>query len=453
MKRQKVSAWIALTAMACGILAGCNSSNTESSNAGSKGTSQIEPEVSGSDNTEKNFEGTTLTMWMGSGENQEGTQAVLQKATEALGIEFEIEINPGGTEGDNILKTRCASGELPDITNWNSGSKFLSLNPKEYFMDLGELEVADKLDEAFVKAVSQDGTLLGVPFGNTQAGAIVYWKPDYEELGLEVPKTWDAFLENCKALQDAGKTPIYLSGGDTWTTQVLFLGDYYNIYANEPDFADEFTKGNKKFATSEAGTRSWKKYEDLVGLYNEDATAAKYEDGIEAMAQGEASHWIILTQVLGQMVTNHPDAAEKIGVFAVPGDNPENNGMTVWQPNGWYVNKNTDKKDAALAFLNFWYREDMLDLYINTYGTAGPSCIKGYELPDSVIPAVREDMQQYFNDGKIISALEFLTNVKGASCEQITSSVALGQITGEEAAAMYDDDCKKSALQLGLDWN
>ena len=94
----------------------------------------------------------------------------------------------------------------------------------------------------------------------------------------------------------------------------------------------------------------------------------------------------------------------------------------------------------------------MLNLYFETYGANGPSCIKGYELPDSVCNAVRVDMQQYFDDGKNTPALEYVSPIKGTTCEQLTVAVGLGQMSGAEAAAAYDEDCKKSAVQLGYDW-
>lgn len=446
MKRKLVAGLLTLT-MAVGLLAGCGGSGSGSSGDSGSGDS--------ADGSGKPYEGVTLTLWGGAqelGDDNTGTQALLKKATEELGMEFEIEINPGGSEGDNILKTRCASGDLPDLVNWNCGSKSLSLNPKEYFLDLSDQEFADKLDDTYKTCVTQDGMLLGAPYTTTQAGAVVYWKPDYEELGLEVPKTWDEFLANCDALEKAGKTPLYLSGGDTWTTQVLFLGDNYNVIAEDPSFADDFTAGTANFENTPAALHSWEKYEDLVGKYNADASAAKYEDGQEAIATGQATHWIILTQAVSTMVANHPDAADKIGVFGVPGDDADNAGLTVWEPNSWYISKDSANAEAATAFLNFWLDEENVTTFIENFGADGPSCIKGYELPDSVCPAVREDMQAYFDAGKTTPALEFLSMVKGTNCEQLTTAMALGQEKAANAAKAYDEDCAKSAVQLGLDW-
>ncbi len=456
--KQKLAATLLAAAMVSTLLSGCGNAAadgpaTESAaSADAQSTGTADTADSAATEGSKPYEGVTLTVWAGSQEYNTGWQMVMEKATEELGMEFEVEINPAGTEGDNIIKTRCASGDLPDISNYNSGSLLAALNPSEHFLDLTDYEVTQKFDDTFKSCVSEDGRVYGAPFYTTQAGACVYYKPDYEELGLEVPKTWDEFLANCDALEAAGKTAVYLSAHDTWTTQVLFLGDNYNVISAEPDFAENFTAGTAKFASTPVAVEGWEKYEDLVGRYNADASAATYEDGVEAIATGAATHWFILTQTVPAMIDAHPEANDKIGVFGVPGSDAGDNGLTVWEPNALYINKDSANIDACIAFLEFMYEEENLDLYINNYGANGPSCIKGYELPDSVAPAIRVDMQAYFDAGKTVPALEFMTSVKGATCEQITTSVATGQISGAEAAEMYDEDCKKSAVQQGLNW-
>lgn len=400
---------------------------------------------------EKPYEGVTLTVWAGNAEYNDGTIAVMEAATEKLGMEFQVEINPGGSEGDNIIKTRMSSGDLPDFLAYNSGSKLHDLNPSRGFLDISDWDIVDKFDDAFLSSVTVDGAIYGAPQSSTQAGAVIYYKPDYEELGLEIPHTWDDFVANCQALADAGKTPVYFTGGETWATQVLFLGDYYNVAAANPTFADDYTNGTAKYADVEAATRSWTKYEDLVDFLNDDKSAATVIDGNTAIATGQATHWFILTQQL-PLIIAEAENPDDIGVFGVPGDDAENHGLTVWEPMSWYVNKDSENVDAVKAFLEFYYTEEAMDLYFETYGANGPSCIKGYELPDSVCSAVRVDMQQYFDDGKTTPALEYQSPIKGTTCEQLTTAVGLGQMSGEEAAASYDEDCKKSAVQLGYDW-
>ena len=452
--KKKVLSLILAGTMTLGLaLTGCGGSDGGGSGSG-EGTPAAEDagsDESSGDSGDKPYAGVTLKWWAGNAENNPGTQAVMEAATEKLGMEFEVEVNPGGSEGDNIIKTRMASGDLPDFMAYNSGSKLYDLNPSRGFMDISDWEIVDKFDDAFLSSVTIDGAVYGAPQSSTQAGAVIYYKPDYEELKLEVPHTWDEFVDNCKTLADAGKTPVYFTGGETWATQVLFLGDYYNIAAANPTFADDYTEGKAKYADVPEATRSWTKYEDLVDYLNADKSAATVTDGNFAIATGEATHWFILTQQL-PLILENVENPDDIGVFGVPGDDADDHGLTVWEPMSWYVNKDTENVDAIKAFFEFYYSEEALDLYFGTYGANGPSCIKGYELPDSVCSAVRVDMQKYFDDGKTVPALEYQSPIKGTTCEQMTTAVGLGQMSGEEAAAMYDDDCKKSAVQLGYDW-
>ncbi|KAI4443305.1 MAG: extracellular solute-binding protein [Ruminococcus sp.] len=453
--KKKVLSLILAGTMTLGLaLTGCSGGSDNGgsdSDGGSTAAEDTGSDEGGSGDGDKPYAGITLKWWAGNAENNPGTQAVMEAATEKLGMEFEVEVNPGGSEGDNIIKTRMASGDLPDFMAYNSGSKLYDLNPSRGFMDISDWDIVDKFDDAFLSSVTIDGAVYGAPQSSTQAGAVIYYKPDYEELKLEVPHTWDEFVDNCKALSDAGKTPVYFTGGETWATQVLFLGDYYNIAAANPTFADDYTEGKAKYADVAEATRSWTKYEDLVDYLNADKSAATVTDGNFAIATGEATHWFILTQQL-PLILENAENPDDIGVFGVPGDDADNHGLTVWEPMSWYVNKDTENVDAIKAFFEFYYSEEALDLYFGTYGANGPSCIKGYELPESVCSAVRVDMQKYFDDGKTVPALEYQSPIKGTTCEQMTTAVGLGQMSGEEAAAMYDDDCKKSAVQLGYDW-
>lgn len=337
MKKRVISVLLA-AGMIAGALAGCGgASGGASGGAADSGAAEDLP-----------YSGVTLTVWAANAEINDETMAVLDLATEKLGMEFEI--------------------------------------------------------ETFLSVVSDDEGIYGVPALTSQGGAVLYYKPDYEELGLEIPKTWDEFIANCDALEAAGKTSMIGTFGDTWTSQVLFLGDNYNVISENPTFAEDFTAGTAKFASTPAAVASFEKYEDLVGRYNADYLAAKYEDGYEQLVTGQGTHWIMLTQAIAGIQSNYGEDVENIGIFAIPGTDPENVGLTVWEPNACYINKDTENADACIAFLEFWITEEAMDMYNEIHGANGPRCVKGYELPDSVPSCIRVDMQKYFDEGKTIPA-------------------------------------------------
>ena len=71
------------------------------------------------------------------------------------------------------------------------------------------------------------------------------------------------------------------------------------------------------------------------------------------------------------------------------------------------------------------------------------------------VPPVVADLLPYFQqEGTTSPALEFVSPIKGPNLEQITVEVGSGIRPAAEAAALYDEDVKKQAMQLGLPgWN
>ena len=383
-----------------------------------------------------------------------GYQAVFDLCEEKTGIHIETEIRASGGDGDNQVKTRLASGEMTDLCGYNSGSKLGELNPEENFIDISGEEFAQRLDDTYKTAVSagSDTAVYGIPLTATMSGAILYNKEVYEENNLEIPHTWDDFLKNCDVLKEAGIDAVVGSLGDSWTIQVPYLGDHYNVLAGESDFAEKFEAGETKYATSEAGLKSFQKLEDLQSYFNEDYTATTYADACDKLVNGEAGHYFILTQALSSIYELYGDEVNKIGLMGIPGDDPENHGLTVWEPTSTiYGNANSDKKDDILRFMEFYISDEALDAFTEAQKPDGPYCIKGYELPEDAYDAVKQ-AQEYLDQGKTNVAMEYETSVKGTNCEYICSELATGQTTAEEAAQAYDDDCKKQATQLGLDW-
>jgi len=442
MKFRKFAAILTVLTVIAGTLMSCGSD--QGTNTPNEGTTSAQGD--------KAFEGVTLTVLKDTDTPDSGLNAVLALAEERLGMTFEMESRVGGADGDNIVKTRLASGDMADLCLYNSGSLLEALNPSEYFIDIQGEEFISRLDDTYKETVTVDGAVYGVPFSSTQAGGILYYKPIYEELGLEIPHTWEDFLANCDAIEAAGKTAMIGAFGDSWTSQVMYLGDNYNVLAANPTFAEEFEAGNAKYADTPEGIESFQKLVDVQKYYNEDYLAATYDDGCDMIANGEGAHWVILTQCLSNIYELYPETMDDIGVFGIPGDDADDHGLTVWMPGSFYGNKNAENIEAVLAFMEFYTTDEAVDAYTSAVLPDGPYCIKGYEIPENAYPAVREDMQAYFDAGKTTVALEFLTAVKGSNCPSICQEVGSGQTTALEAAEAYDEDCKKQAKQLGLDW-
>src|SRR5688572_21893505 len=167
----------------------------------------------------------TLTYLVDDSEANQASAKALADAYMALhpNVTITVESRPGGTEGDNIVKTRLATGEMTDIFWYNSGSLLQALNPSETLVDLSNEPFIANIVESFLPTVSQNGQIFGVPSQTAMGGGILYNKRIYEELGLSVPTTWEEFAANNEAIKAAGIAPVIATFGDTWTSQLFVL--------------------------------------------------------------------------------------------------------------------------------------------------------------------------------------------------------------------------------------
>jgi raffinose/stachyose/melibiose transport system substrate-binding protein len=368
-------------------------------------------------------------------------------------VTITIESRPGGTEGDNIVKTRLATGDMTDIFFYNSGSLLQALNPSQTLVDLSGQPFIENIVESFLPTVSQGEGIFGVPTGTAMGGGILYNKRVYEELELSVPTTWEEFAANNAVIQEAGIAPVLATFGDTWTSQLFVLGDYYNVEQAVPGFAEQYTANEAKYATTPAAMAGFtylqQGYED--GWWQADYATTRFEPGLALLANGEAAHYPMLTFALSTIATNFPDQINDIGFFAQPGTDTEANGATIWMPAGTYIPQTTQgaKLDAALDFLGFIASVEGVDAINVKVPPNGPYLIKDSTLPEDVLPAVN-DLAAYIDSGNSYPALEFLSPIKGPNLEQLCVAVATGQMTPDEAAANYDLDVERQAQQLGL---
>lgn len=434
MKRMLIAV-LALT-MGCSLI-GCSSGN----DSGGDGTGG-----------EEKKEETTLTIQWPTDMSSAGIEAVCKLAEEKLGFKMEIEYRTTGVEGDNAMKTQLVSGDMTDLVMYNSGALLSALNPSEYFIDLSdEKDIIDRLDETYLTSVTIDDAIYGVPGSASQVGAVMYNKELYKKYDLEVPETWDDFIANCKTLKDAGETTVIGSFAEDWTPQIIFLGDNANVMKKDPDFPAKLTAGEDTYAGNKYALRSFEKAVELNEYYNSDFLSTSYEDACEMLYNEKGAQWICLTQALTNIYDLYGDN-DNIGVFAVPADEKEDTTITTWMPASIYGNKNSDKTDEILRFMKFYISDEALDAYTSVLLPEGPVCVKGYKLSDDAYPAVSEDMQAYFDSGKIGLAMEFITDIKGANCPSICQEAGSGQTTAEESAAKYDADCRLQAQQLGYEW-
>lgn len=395
-----------------------------------------------------------LTMLVDNASHTLAISEALAEAFEAKNpdISIDIEARPGGGEGDNIVKTRLATGQMTDIFWYNTGSLMQALNPERTLVDLSAEPFMDNVADSFKQVVTAGDGVYAVPTRPAEAGGIFYNRRIYEELGLEVPRSWDAFMANNEAIKAAGKTAVIQTYGESWTSQVLVLADFYNVQSDVPDFAEKYTAGEAKFASTPAALRSFERLKAVAdgGYFNADFGAATYEDGLRMVAEGEGAHYPMISFAIPALSDGYPELLNDVGFFAQPGDSAEDNGLTVWMPAGFYIAQSSANIEAAKSFLAFVASPEGCAAQSAAVAVNGPYLIDGCTLPENVPTAV-SDLLPYFQEGgKNAPALEFLSPIKGPILEQLTVEVGSGFREPADAAALYDEDVRKQAQQLGI---
>jgi len=381
----------------------------------------------------------------------DGIKNLAAAAEKKLNIAIAIDLRPGGAEGDNVVKTRLATGDMDDLSFYNSGSLFQALNPPQNFVDLTNEPYMASVLESFKSTVSVNRRVYGIPAEAAMGGGWLYNKKAYAQLGLKVPTTWAQLLANCEKIKAAGKTAVIGSYKDDWTSQLIVLADYFNVQAKVPGFAADYTAHKATFAGTPVALRSFEKLQEInkKGYMNKDLLATTYEQALKMLADGSGVQYPMLTFALANIRSIAPDKVNDIGFFGQPGDTPGSNGVTVWMPAGIYVYKNGKNVDAAKKWVAYFVSKEGMSAYMEKQKPSGPFAIKGITLPSDVLPAVK-DMLPYFDSGRTAPALEFLSPIKGPNLPQICVEVGSGIAAPLDAAKDYDKDVEKQAKQLGL---
>jgi raffinose/stachyose/melibiose transport system substrate-binding protein len=435
-------ALVALAAASTLFAAGCQAGSLGSSDEGAGGEAGA----------------VTITLLTGAQDTEVASAKAVIEAFQAAnpGITVKHDTRPGGSEGDNLVKTRLATGEMAEVFIYNNGSLLQAIKPEQNLTPLDDQPWAGQLDQLFAdSSKGSDGKLYGGPYGTAFGGGVLYNKPVYEKLGLQVPKTWDEFMKNNEAVKKAdGIDPVQQTYGETWTSQLFVLGDYHNVEAQVPDFATKYTAGEAKYATTPAALTGFQHIQQVheAGYFNKSFASDELNDGIKAIADGTAAHYPQLGAVAANIENVAPGKSNDVGFFALPGPDAAKNGMTVWPgTSAMYIPKTVeaDKLDAARKFIAFAATQPGCDAHAKGTPPQGPYLSKACTLPGDV-SQVAKDTQAYFESGDASPALEFKSPIKGPALEQICIQVGTGQESGEEGAKLYDEDVKKQAQQLGL---
>ncbi|XID94078.1 ABC transporter substrate-binding protein [Paenibacillaceae bacterium WGS1546] len=344
-----LAAVMALTLAACG---GKNENAAETGAASPSASSQAPSEAA----SEQPKEVKTLTLLMFTDWYTPGWQALekhINDKSAELGFKLDIQKIVGGSQGEQILKTKIATNDLPDLLQ-NYGPKWMDQNANalDKLVDLTGLSSIAEYDEKSLDGVYKyKGKYYSMPMDATTLMGVFYNKKIFADLGLQIPTTWDEFLAVAERIKAAGTTPVYYSGKDIWTLQTVphfgFSQDIAASGLSFPDFWEQMNTNKKHYAELTGFIDTIKKSKELIdkGYVNKSYLSDTYDSAQQAIAEGTAAMHVNGSWFVGEIIKKFPDKVDGIGAFPFPlnGDNYVN----ISPPGSLSVT--TSAKDAELA--------------------------------------------------------------------------------------------------------
>lgn len=254
------------------------------------------------------------------------------------------------TEYNTILTNALVSGEGPDIIQLRPYSGATTIADNGYIMPLDDLEGIDNINEQYLDAArGSDGKVYGVPL-TLNSGVIFFNKTIFEDLGLEVPTTWDEFLEVSETLKQNDIIPIAQSGRAAYILSMLhgviaptaYNGNEYvtDILENGADLTDS------RFVESVERMLEIEKFfpEDFIALEDNDAQTLFYT--------GKAAMYINGDYRLGTFENTAPDLPIDVipGLSVEKGQDPI---VMTWVDGSYAGVQSTKHPEEVKLFMEF----------------------------------------------------------------------------------------------------
>lgn len=368
MKRhaKKLTALLCTAAMAAALLSGCSSGGdgqtADQAPAAQDEESKTEAAAQTADSAEQTAQPASdvvlelETTW--TGEMLEGLQQIMDDFTAETGIGVEV-ISPGD-DYENVMKTRMASGDLPDLWETHGWS---TTRYSEYLTPLNDEPWVSHVKESIKKTVTDSqGNIYVVPLSIDPA-SICYNKDIFDEAGVDATtiRTWADFEAACDKLLTTGKVPVYVGGKSVNNIANLFEVMAPGFLTNE-DVPDN--QGAALLDGSFDWEANWTPLAQMLddwqqkGYFNKDILTASDDASIQALANGDGAIVISGNHTITQALSYNPDA--RLGIMAIPSPNE---GGKVYVSSGegscYGIWKDTEYPEESRKLLEYLARDDV----------------------------------------------------------------------------------------------
>jgi len=375
-------------------------------------------------------------------------QQIAKEYEEKTGVKIDFQITPDA-QWKEVLNTKIGVGEAPDIVCVDSDPIALEdqWKPTANFVPLTDEEWVQRMDPSVIPSVSVGDNVYGITFPGYKVWWYYYNTEIFENLGLEVPTTYEEFKTVCQAIKDAGIIPIYEAVQDGWHQQLPFyeLGGFYN-QQNEGLY-DKLNKNEMKITDiPEALTvlQQMKEFQEL-GFYGEDYMSNSMTGDYKAIADGTYAMTLEGFGWEQSLVEQYPEMEGKIGIFTMPFADAQCIG-TAAASNAYFISATSEHIEEAKEFFRYLASPEVLQERLE----GDPECIAicwpeiAPQYPQSYV-----DYLDSIDKGAVMQVSVLYTGINWNDTGKDVAAMYAGALTPEEVLQNVSDRRDEQALLQG----
>ncbi|UKS23887.1 extracellular solute-binding protein [Paenibacillus sp. HWE-109] len=256
---------------------------------------------------------------------------------------------PGSENATQILKTRLATGDVPDIFALHAVNDVPDYYKAGFLEDMTNQPFSGKLIDGIRKLVTIDNKVVAVPL-ESLAWGYLYNKKMFNDLGLKPPTTLTEMKAVVQKLNDNKITPFMLGYKESWIPQLflpLAVGGLGN--STQKGFVDRMNKDQGSFA-------ELKDMFGIIDLVNSNGTGRVFEvgndDGAADFAAGKAAMWVQGPWDADSLLK--ANSSFDFGVAPLPlNDNPASTLINVSVSTSLAMASSGKNKEVSADLLNF----------------------------------------------------------------------------------------------------
>jgi raffinose/stachyose/melibiose transport system substrate-binding protein len=269
---------------------------------------------------------------------------------ERSGTDVTVKLEmPNAEQADQILKTRLASNDAPDVFTLHAIANIPEFYRAGYLSDLSDQPFVDDLLDGVRTTVTHDGKVVALPL-ESLAWGYLYNRDLFAELGLEPARTLDEMEAVVARVSQAGVSPFLLAFQESWIPQLMMalaLGGVVN--SENPDFVNEMTAGAASYADVD-------QVFEIIDMIMANGSDRPFEVGSVAgstdFAQGKAAMWVQGPWMAESILKVNPDM--NFGVAPLPVSNdPAGAMINLATSTSLAVSPTTNEGEIALGLVNY----------------------------------------------------------------------------------------------------